>query len=322
MEDEREVKDGCEKRKGEYVNWWTLEEMEGYMKIALSWAEGCHWRDEDDEGSGEGGEEDGGEEEAKQNDMSPSAISHEEPSRKGRRRPYDGHDVVFANEVSVGCVFVDSNTKEVVAGARNETNRYQNATRHCELVAIDRIIRKYGNLNKLLTYDLFVTCEPCVMCTCALQIVGGVRAVIYGCKNYRFGGCGSVYNLHMEMVDTEETTQKQQTVNEGNATKEDNAERISESKREQGDRQESQNGPGGGVCCNLMSPPYCGMKVIGGICEKEAIKLLQNFYMRGNPNAPDEKRKRELVVDEVRSKKRGANQEQQQQHQEQQQTFQ
>lgn len=43
--------------------------------------------------------------------------------------------------------------------------------------------------------DLYVTCEPCIMCAGALSIVG-IRRVVYGCKNERFGGNGSILSIH------------------------------------------------------------------------------------------------------------------------------
>jgi len=42
---------------------------------------------------------------------------------------------------------------------------------------------------------LFVTCEPCIMCTGAIQLVG-IKTVYYGCSNPRFGGCGGTYNCN------------------------------------------------------------------------------------------------------------------------------
>jgi len=37
--------------------------------------------------------------------------------------------------------------------------------------------------------DLYVTCEPCIMCADALGRLG-IRRVFFGCCNDRFGGCG------------------------------------------------------------------------------------------------------------------------------------
>ena len=68
------------------------------------------------------------------------------------------------------------------------------STRHAELVVIDRIIAK-GQLELLKNCDLFVTCEPCIMCAAALRILG-IKRVFYGCSNPRFGGNGSVESVH------------------------------------------------------------------------------------------------------------------------------
>ena len=43
--------------------------------------------------------------------------------------------------------------------------------------------------------ELYVTCEPCIMCAGALSLLG-VAHVVYGAANDRFGGCGSIVNVH------------------------------------------------------------------------------------------------------------------------------
>mmetsp|Transcript_20537 Transcript_20537/g.30737 ORF Transcript_20537/g.30737 Transcript_20537/m.30737 type:complete len:206 (+) Transcript_20537:72-689(+) len=99
-------------------------------------------------------------------------------------------------EVAVACVFIDSRTKKVLATAHNETVKTRNATRHCELVAIDKILAEYsGDVNVLHHSELFVTVEPCIMCAAALRFVR-IKRVVYGCANPRFGGNGSVVSLH------------------------------------------------------------------------------------------------------------------------------
>jgi len=45
--------------------------------------------------------------------------------------------------------------------------------------------------------ELYVTCEPCVMCAAALSLAG-VRRAVYGCANDKFGGCGTVLAVHEE----------------------------------------------------------------------------------------------------------------------------
>uniref|UniRef100_A0A7S0DRB5 CMP/dCMP-type deaminase domain-containing protein n=1 Tax=Amorphochlora amoebiformis TaxID=1561963 RepID=A0A7S0DRB5_9EUKA len=110
-------------------------------------------------------------------------------------------------EVAVGCIFVDSRTDVVLAATHNETNKTRNATRHCELVAIDKIleaerVRLRGKeedvkrASDIFSHcELFVTVEPCIMCAAALRLVK-IKRVVYGCANPRFGGTGSVLSLH------------------------------------------------------------------------------------------------------------------------------
>eukprot|EP00611_Tribonema_gayanum_P023921 TRINITY_DN5135_c0_g1_i2.p1 TRINITY_DN5135_c0_g1~~TRINITY_DN5135_c0_g1_i2.p1 ORF type:complete len:217 (-),score=26.78 TRINITY_DN5135_c0_g1_i2:2317-2871(-) len=112
-----------------------------------------------------------------------------------------------AGEVPVGCVIVqpggeDAHTSpdrgaaalsdEVVAVGHNETNMTCNATRHAELVAIDRALAEGRSVTGC---ELFVTCEPCIMCAAALSQMG-IGRVYFGCHNDRFGGCGSIVSVH------------------------------------------------------------------------------------------------------------------------------
>jgi len=100
-------------------------------------------------------------------------------------------------EVPVGCVVVYKD--RVVARGCNEVNLTKNATRHAELVAIDHL-KQYSLINSVPFSELcsgswiYVTVEPCIMCAFALRTVGLVN-VIFGCRNDRFGGCGSVIDV-------------------------------------------------------------------------------------------------------------------------------
>ena len=101
-------------------------------------------------------------------------------------------------EVPVGCVVVCNN--EIIAKGCNEVNATLNATRHAEMVAIDQL-EVYSRVKSTPLKDLcgrsrlFVTVEPCVMCAFALRMIG-LCDVVFGCRNDRFGGCGSVLNVH------------------------------------------------------------------------------------------------------------------------------
>ncbi|XP_052863638.1 tRNA-specific adenosine deaminase 2 [Anopheles cruzii] len=99
-------------------------------------------------------------------------------------------------EVPVGCVFVydrKDSSGEIIARGCNLVNESKNATRHVEFICIDQTLeyaRQYGieppeSIFSAVT--VVVTVEPCIMCAAAL-INLGVREIIYGCRNDRFGG--------------------------------------------------------------------------------------------------------------------------------------
>ncbi|CAI5709635.1 unnamed protein product [Peronospora destructor] len=112
-----------------------------------------------------------------------------------RQALHEGEKALTRAEVPVGCVFVYNGV--IIARASNRVNEHYNATMHAEIVAIECIAAAYGNkANEVLAEcTLYVTCEPCIMCAGALARVS-IKRVYFGCHNDRFGGCGSVLNLH------------------------------------------------------------------------------------------------------------------------------
>lgn len=110
-------------------------------------------------------------------------------------------EALKAKEVPVGCILVYDN-KDIRGVGRNEVNETKNATRHAEIVAIDQVLN-WCETNKLDHKDVFskitlyVTVEPCIMCTGALRQMG-IPLAIYGCENERFGGCSSVLPIHTD----------------------------------------------------------------------------------------------------------------------------
>lgn len=100
-------------------------------------------------------------------------------------------------EVPVGCVFVMNG--KIIAKGKNTVNETKNAVRHAEFNCIDQVLdycwierKQESEIFKECT--VYITVEPCIMCAAALQNLG-VRKIVYGCDNQRFGGCGSVINV-------------------------------------------------------------------------------------------------------------------------------
>ncbi|MBO5410756.1 MAG: nucleoside deaminase [Clostridia bacterium] len=94
-------------------------------------------------------------------------------------------------EVPVGAVIVRNG--ELVSVGRNRREIGKNALAHAEIEAIDLACKKLGGW-RLWECEMYVTLEPCPMCTGAI-INSRIRRLVYGASDYKAGSCGSVINL-------------------------------------------------------------------------------------------------------------------------------
>ena len=94
-------------------------------------------------------------------------------------------------EVPVGAVVARNG--EIIAAAHNTRETEKNALHHAELLAIDAACKKLGGW-RLWQCELFVTLEPCPMCSGAI-INSRIKRVVYGAADVKAGCCGSLYNL-------------------------------------------------------------------------------------------------------------------------------
>ncbi|HJB68072.1 MAG TPA: nucleoside deaminase [Candidatus Fournierella excrementigallinarum] len=94
-------------------------------------------------------------------------------------------------EVPVGAVVAKDG--EPVAMACNTRETGKNATHHAELLAIDAACKALGGW-RLWQCELFVTLEPCPMCSGAI-INSRIRRVVYGAADPKAGCCGSLTDL-------------------------------------------------------------------------------------------------------------------------------
>jgi tRNA-specific adenosine deaminase 2 len=67
------------------------------------------------------------------------------------------------------------------------------ATRHAEMEAVDVLLREWQSIGldqplvaeKFAGCDLYVTCEPCIMCASALSILGlNILIALFFCLNH------------------------------------------------------------------------------------------------------------------------------------------
>lgn len=95
-------------------------------------------------------------------------------------------------EVPVGAVLVGPGG-ELVAEGWNRNIGENDPTAHAEIVALRRGGQALGNY-RLTGCTLYVTLEPCAMCSMAM-VHARLARVVYGASDPKTGAAGSVFNL-------------------------------------------------------------------------------------------------------------------------------
>jgi tRNA(adenine34) deaminase len=101
------------------------------------------------------------------------------------------HEAVREGEVPVGAVVVKDG--QVIATGRNAPVEGHDPTAHAEIVALRAAARVLGNY-RLEGCELFVTLEPCAMCSGAM-LHARLKRVVFGAADSKTGAAGSVINL-------------------------------------------------------------------------------------------------------------------------------
>jgi tRNA(adenine34) deaminase len=94
-------------------------------------------------------------------------------------------------EVPMGAVVVRGG--ELVAAGHNLTHTLQDPSAHAEMVAMRRAAQRTGHW-RLLECTLYVTLEPCAMCSGAI-VLARVPRVVYAAPDPKAGMSGSLGNL-------------------------------------------------------------------------------------------------------------------------------
>lgn len=97
-------------------------------------------------------------------------------------------------EVPVGAVVVKDG--EVIATGFNQPIGTHDPTAHAEIMALRAAAAILGNY-RLPGCELFVTLEPCAMCSGAMMHARLAR-VVFGAADPKTGACGSIVNLFQQ----------------------------------------------------------------------------------------------------------------------------
>ena len=94
-------------------------------------------------------------------------------------------------DVPVGCVIKRGN--EIIATAHNLREENNDITAHAEIIAIKEAQKILGT-SRLNDCEIYVTLEPCPMCSWAI-IQSGISTLYFGAYNTQYGAMGSVIDL-------------------------------------------------------------------------------------------------------------------------------
>ena len=98
------------------------------------------------------------------------------------------------NEVPVGAIVVKDGV--VIGRGANAPIGLNDPTAHAEVIAMREAAQHLGNY-RLVGCTLYVTLEPCAMCSGAMQHAR-IKKLVYGASDAKTGACGSVVNLMAE----------------------------------------------------------------------------------------------------------------------------
>ncbi len=95
------------------------------------------------------------------------------------------------DEVPIGAVVVHNN--KIIGKGHNQIEKLKDPTAHAEILALTAA-SNYLRDKVLLECDLYVTVEPCLMCTGAI-LLAKIRNLYFSIFEPKTGSCGSIYNI-------------------------------------------------------------------------------------------------------------------------------
>ncbi len=95
------------------------------------------------------------------------------------------------NEVPIGAIVVKD--EKMIGKGFNQVEKLKDATAHAEMIALTAAANHLNNW-RLEDCSIYVTLEPCIMCTGAL-LASRISDLYFAAFDPKFGACGSLYNL-------------------------------------------------------------------------------------------------------------------------------
>lgn len=105
----------------------------------------------------------------------------------------EARSAFYEDEVPIGAVLVKNN--KLIHKDHNRINQLNDPLAHAEKLVIASAIEAGEKF--LNDYTLYVTVEPCLMCSGSI-IWSRIGRVVYGCKDPKAGAAGSIYNTLLD----------------------------------------------------------------------------------------------------------------------------
>lgn len=102
-------------------------------------------------------------------------------------------EAAAAGEIPVGAVVVERETGKILGRGRNRREQDHSPTAHAEILAIEEAAKARGSW-RLSGCNLYVTLEPCPMCSGAI-INARIDRVIFGAYDAKAGAVCSVQEM-------------------------------------------------------------------------------------------------------------------------------
>jgi tRNA(adenine34) deaminase len=103
----------------------------------------------------------------------------------------EAESALTAKDRPIGSVIVHQG--HVIARAHHQVKLLRDPTAHAAVIAITQAANALQS-DQLLDAIVYVTQEPCAMCTGAILLSGAAR-IVYGAPDPKRGACGSVIDL-------------------------------------------------------------------------------------------------------------------------------
>ncbi|UXC68162.1 tRNA adenosine(34) deaminase TadA [Limosilactobacillus oris] len=103
----------------------------------------------------------------------------------------EARQAAILNEVPIGAVVVKDN--QIIGRGHNMREHFQDVTYHAEMLAIMEACERLHSW-RLEDCDLYVTLEPCIMCSGAI-INARIANLYYGAADPKAGAVDSLYHL-------------------------------------------------------------------------------------------------------------------------------